>query len=103
MPRPPKHRSFERELPKIQRVGLAPKAEEQLSLDEQLPRRDHGWVQIEPTDYGYLPHCLCGIPLREMPSKGQAQNELRRHIMRTPQGRALVNTIRHVGRSANGS
>lgn len=101
--RPTKPKAFEREAPIIAKVAEASRSNEQLNLDELLPRNLHGWERIQPTDYGYVPHCVCGARLREMPTKRQAQQELRRHLARTPGGTRLLATLRKVGRGVNGS
>jgi hypothetical protein len=96
-------RDFDKEAPKITRVAGAKRAPEQLGLDELLPGNVHGWGQIQPTDYGYIAHCLCGWRARELPSRADAHSEIRRHIARTPEGSILVRNLRRFGRGAAGA
>lgn len=103
MPRPPKVLDFDREAPRIARVAGAAKAEEQLSLAEQIPAQEHHLESIKLAEYGYTAECSCGQPLRERADRTQARREWTKHLARTPQGSALARTLRRVGRSANGA
>lgn len=94
---------FDREIKRISAIADAPTAPQQLNLDELLPGKVHGWKEVQPTDYGYLARCLCGWQAPERDRKIDAYRELRRHLMRTPQGSALMHTLRRVGRAGQGA
>lgn len=101
--KPTRTRAFEREIRTITTIAGAAAGNLQLSLDEQLPGKVHGHDQIIPTEYGYHAHCLCGWVSVEFAAKRSAHHAIRSHIGRTPQGRALLDTIRRVGRGGNGA
>lgn len=98
-----RQRSFEREIGAVSRVAGAATAPLQLSLDEQLPGKVHGWAPIVVGDYGYRRPCECGWPGTEYAKKVQADNALRAHIGRTPQGTAVLKTVRRFGRGGHGA
>lgn len=94
---------FEKHVRAITRVAGAKRAPEQLGLDEQLPDQTHELARVQGTEWGYVAHCQCGWSSREVVSRPDAHREFKRHIARTPQGAALLKTVRRVGRSSNGA
>lgn len=101
--KPARPKDFEREIPKIAAVANARRAPEQLSLDELVPQRVHGWGETIALEYGYVKTCKCGWRSREVESRSDAHRELRRHLGRTPQGSVLVRTLRRYGRGGSGA
>lgn len=101
--RPTRTRAFDREIRAVSTVAEAAAGNLQLSLDEQLPRQNHGWLAIIPHEYGYTAECACGWRSKEVAEKRSAQHELRAHIARTPQGQVLMRTLRRVGRAGSGA
>lgn len=101
--KPTRTREFRREIKHVSDVAGGASAPLQLSLDEQLPGKVHGHDRIIPTEYGYVAWCRCGWHSAEMADKRSVMYAIRAHVGRTPQGTAMLNTLRRVGRSANGS
>lgn len=98
-----KPRDFDRVQPAITRVVQGARGDEQLSLDELIPQRVHGWGETVATEWGYVKTCKCGWHSREVLTRSQAHHELRRHLGRTPQGSVLLRTLRKYGRGGGGA
>lgn len=96
-------RDFQSEIGKVSKVAGAARAPEQLTMDEILPGRVHEWVSVIPLDYGYRANCRCGWFSREVASKTTAQHLLRQHLLRTPQGQSIMQSLRKLGRAGNGA
>lgn len=96
-------RDFNREIPKVSRVAGSVNAPEQLSLDELIPGKAHGWESVRATEYGYIGRCLCGHVTRERVARSDCHTELRRHLARTPEGSIVTRNLRRFGRGGQGA